>query len=262
MPFGLYRYLGWRGCAEEVGRVIGTSALRAVFGDWAARRASLVVALNGDVARRFNKIAESIVIESNIALDVAELGMEASVQTRARIGHERTAVFAGRLIPWKGLRLAIDCLRYAPGWRLVVFGDGPEKERIAGLAQRLGVAGRVELRGNVPRDEVLDGLKAADAFLFPSFHDAASTAVAEASAIGCPVVCLDLGGPALQAGDNAHVVAVEPVESLAPRLAGVLMGLESRGVPDRHLAAERLGGLVRRWYLGEGVGVHIAASGK
>jgi glycosyltransferase involved in cell wall biosynthesis len=35
----------------------------------------------------------------------------------------------------------------------------------------------------------------ADVLLFPSFHDSGGWVVAEALRVGCPVLCLDLGGP-------------------------------------------------------------------
>ena len=35
----------------------------------------------------------------------------------------RVALFVGRLIPWKGLLLAVESLKYAPDWKLVVLGE-------------------------------------------------------------------------------------------------------------------------------------------
>lgn len=62
-----------------------------------------------------------------------------------------------------------------------------------------------------------------DTFLFPSLHDEAGWAVAEAIASGLPVVCLDHGGPRVVAGVAALAAAVagnrQAVEaSLARRL--------------------------------------------
>ena len=55
----------------------------------------------------------------------------------------------------------------------------------------------------------------ADAFLFPSLHDSASFAVAEAVSLGVPVVCLDRGGPPEVARVPIAGVAV-PADRHAP----------------------------------------------
>jgi len=72
--------------------------------------------------------------------------------------------------------------------------------------------------------------------------------VGEASALGCPVVCLDVGGPALMAGTNGHVIAVGDGASLPERLGRCLEGLGPRGAPDLRWAASRLPALLAAWY--------------
>ena len=93
------------------------------------------------------------------------------------------------------------------------------------------------------------------AFSLPSFHDSAPWAVGEATAQGCPVICLDVGGPWLQAGRNAHVVPMVPHGSLPRRMGETLQNLAADGVPDDHLLADRLPALLQSWYSG-----NIAAS--
>ena len=60
-------------------------------------------------------------------------------------------IFAARLLPWKGGRLAVRALRYVhhPDAVLRIFGDGPERRRIARAARRWGVADRVRFEGRV-----------------------------------------------------------------------------------------------------------------
>jgi glycosyltransferase involved in cell wall biosynthesis len=158
-------------------------------------------------------------------------------------------LFVGRLIPWKGLLLAVDSLEFAPDWRLVVLGDGPDRALAEARAARLGVGDRLEFRGLVSRDEVLRSYRRADALLFPSFHDSAPWAVGEATSLGCPVVCLDVGGPALQAGRNAHIVKIEPAGTLPQRIGARLQELPVARYPDDHLLRDRLPVILRSWYL-------------
>jgi glycosyltransferase involved in cell wall biosynthesis len=251
-PRGLYRYLTPAGKAGEVVRDVMNGALRLTTGRWMARRATLVVALNDDVVRYWSRLSTPVTVESNTVLRPEELEPSNPSATGsplpAQSDGSRVAVFVARLIPWKGLLLAVESLSHAPGWRLVVLGDGPDRDRALALARRLGVADRLEFRGNVPRQDVFAAFRAADALLFPSFHDSAPWSVGEAASLGCPVICLDAGGPSRQAGRNAHVVPMRPEESLAERIGEALNSLPGRGIADDHLLAERLPGLLKAWY--------------
>ena len=207
---GLYRYLTPRGILSEILRGGAQKILHATSGRSVARHATLIAALNNDVRDYWRRVPTPVVVQSNTALDHAEIGEARVTGGSGDTPSQRTALFVGRLIPWKGLRLAIESLRYAPDWRLVILGEGPDKKPATQLAAKLGVASRIEFRGQVPRSEVLKAMQTADCLLFPSFHDSAPWAVGEATAQGCPVICLDVGGPSLQAGSNAHVVPMAP----------------------------------------------------
>jgi glycosyltransferase involved in cell wall biosynthesis len=238
----LRRWLGRRGLAVEVLRSAATEAVRRVSADPVARRASLVVAQNDEVARRFD-FARSVVVEPNAALDPAP------VSSGTHTSETKSALFVGRLIHWKGVRLAVEVVAHplARDWHLTFVGDGPERAAIERLARELGVADRVELTGHRPRDEVMARYSTADALLFPSFRDAAGWVVAEASAAGCPVVCLPLGGPPTLAHVNAFVASLDG--DIVANLAGELVRAgAARGTPHDRWARDRLAGLVDGWY--------------
>jgi glycosyltransferase involved in cell wall biosynthesis len=227
---------------------MGTGILRRTTGKLVARHATLVLAVNDEVRERLERTTSSVQVCSSIAVNptlMPQIDNDGHTTDRSLV---RTALFAGRLLEWKGLLLAIDTMRLAPGWRLLVAGDGPNRMAAARRAERCGVAERVRFLGKVDRGELFGLYAEVDALLFPSFHDAEGWVAAEASAFGCPVVCLDVGGPKLWAGKNAHVVQVKPTATLPSRLAARLEGLDARGVPETGLYASRLPPLVRRWY--------------
>ena len=251
-PVGGYARPAWKlwwqmgavNAAKEVARLLITGAGRKVFGDRTAARADLLVAQNPDVARRFRK-AGRVIVEPNVALDYAQLpSREAPSESTAR-----TAVFAGRLLPWKGSWLAIEAIARpaAEGWRLEIFGDGPERTALAQRARRLGVADRVTFMGERPRDELLNRLAQADAMLFPSLHDGAGWAVAEAVAIGCPVVCLDAAGPGHLVGPGEGI-RVPTTGDVPGALAEALAKTDRPVVAADRFAADRLPGLLDGWY--------------
>ena len=141
----------------------------------------------------------------------------AARQPRPSDGAPPVAMFAGRLIPWKGVALAVRAVAALPGWGLIVAGSGSQEGALRELAGRLGIADRVEFRGWVPRQAVLDAMRdEADVLLFPSLHEEGGWAVGEALAMGLPVVCLDRGGPPLVGG---RPVATGPQGATVDRLA-------------------------------------------
>ncbi len=180
-----YEFL--RGLARRAGRYLYPLARIA------GRRASLILVQNPEtrdwLPRRHS--AKTVVFPNAITLHLDGIAPREPRDPSGTL----VALFAGRLLPWKGLALALRALRLLPDWRLVVLGSGPDLPRLQRLARRYGVEDREEFRGWQPREEVLHALREeADVFLFPSLHDESPLAVAEALAIGLPVVFLDHGG--------------------------------------------------------------------
>lgn len=245
----LHRHLGVRGTATEVIRTVLTAIPRRIWGDRIARRAALVVAQNPDVADRFSS-SGPVEVEPNAALDpIVPRSVESGDRPDRRDDAHREAVFVGRLLAWKGARLAITALARpaAADWHLRIFGDGYERAALERLSTRLGVDDRVTFVGHRPREEVLAAFEQADAMLFPSMHDQAGWVAAEASSLGCPVVCLPLGGPPTLAERNAFVASLDG--DVATNLAEQLAEAGARG-GTRHnrWSRERLPALVDRWY--------------
>jgi glycosyltransferase involved in cell wall biosynthesis len=109
-------------------------------------------------------------------------------------------LYAGRLLPWKGLHLAVQAMAKvasAGAFRLTIVGKGEEERRLKEDVRRMGLQDCVEFIPWVPRSEVLALYAVHDAFLFPSLHDSGGTVVLEAISRGKPVICFDLGGPPL-----------------------------------------------------------------
>lgn len=241
IPRAMLPWVGRRGIVSELGRTALTGVARGVWGDRTARRADVIVGLNHDVAQRFSKVGP-VIVEPNSAITIG------AGQAPARTGDGRQAVFVGRLMGWKGCRLAVSALSRPEclGWSLDVFGEGPDEGELRRLVARLGLEQRVHFRGQRPREEILDAFRTADAMLFPSMHDSAPWAVAEAVSLGCPVVCLDVGGPPILM--DGHGTAVTPDRKVVDRLASALASVQGRFPPSQRWSPERLPALVDTWY--------------
>ena len=142
---------------------------------------------------------------------------------RPRGERPRTALFAGRLLGWKGVALAVGAMALLPDWRLVICGAGPDTARIFRLAAELGVTDRTIFTGWLPRQDLLQLMREAGVFVFPSLHDDAGWVVVEALAADLPVVCLDRGGPPILADRNGIGVPVSGARrTVISRLAAEL----------------------------------------
>jgi glycosyltransferase involved in cell wall biosynthesis len=139
-------------------------------------------------------------------------------------------LYTGRLVAWKGLHLALQAIAALgedkSSVRFTIVGMGYEEKRLQRLASSLKLDDCVEWISWMPRKELLRRYFEFDLFLFPSLHDSGGMAVLEALTVGLPVICLDLGGPAMlvdhtcgnvvptSGRDASHVVALM-AESLA-----------------------------------------------
>jgi glycosyltransferase involved in cell wall biosynthesis len=107
-------------------------------------------------------------------------------------------IFVGGLIPCKAcdlaLRGAAPLLRDGLA-RLVILGDGPERNRLQQLAKSLGIENAVCFHGWVSHAEVFKRLRSSDVLLFPSVRDFGAGVVFEALATGVVPVVADFGGP-------------------------------------------------------------------
>lgn len=118
-----------------------------------------------------------------------------------------TAILAiGRLVPYKGFDLLLQALAQVPGATLDLVGDGPLRAQLVGLADSLGVAGRVRFHGAVEESLKRELLAGCDLFVLPSRSNAEcyGVVIAEAFSHGCPVVATGLQtGVAFLARDGA-----------------------------------------------------------
>lgn len=94
---------------------------------------------------------------------------------------------ASRLVSYKRLDVAIRAFA-RNGRRLIVVGDGPDRERLQSMA-----APNIQFTGWLPRSEVVAYMQACYALVFPGYEDFGITPV-EAQACGRPVLAYGNGG--------------------------------------------------------------------
>lgn len=106
----------------------------------------------------------------------------------------------GRMIPEKGFDLiirALASLAHKENYRLILSGGGPDKERLEGLALKLGLGKLVEFPGWVPRTRLYEFLTRVHVFIFPKWWiEYGSALLTEVMAFGLPSIIP--GGGALE----------------------------------------------------------------
>jgi glycosyltransferase involved in cell wall biosynthesis len=95
------------------------------------------------------------------------------------------------------VRAFADAVRFVgdtPPMRLAIAGDGPDRDAIRRLTAELGVEDRVELPGQLSRDELRALYGRAHAFVLPSERESFGIAALEARAAGLPVIAMLASG--------------------------------------------------------------------
>lgn len=108
-------------------------------------------------------------------------------------GQVDSLVTATRLIPRKNLATVIDALRKLPELEFTIVGEGPARDELETRVEQRGVEERVTFAGYVQdRQDVYRILSRADGFVLPSWSEGFCVAVAEAMALGLPVIVSDI----------------------------------------------------------------------
>lgn len=122
--------------------------------------------------------------------------------SREKIGvhctnNELLFLTVSRLALWKHVDRAIrafaDYIHRGKQGRLIIVGDGEEREKLKDLARSLNAADKITFVGAVKHERVYDYMMAADIFL--SFYDLSNVGnpLLEAMTLGLCVVTLDVG---------------------------------------------------------------------
>jgi glycosyltransferase involved in cell wall biosynthesis len=166
---------------------------------------------------------------------VVHLGAELPLGPRERRLQARpgagtpTLVTVGHLVARKRhadvmRALAVLAPRH-PTLRYAIIGDGPERVALEGLAERIGVADRVDFHGQLEPAAALERVRRCTMFVMPSTEEAFGVAYIEAMAAGLPAIgCRGEPGPEeiAAAGDGFVLVPPGDIERLSQRIDELL----------------------------------------
>ncbi|MEQ8693248.1 MAG: glycosyltransferase family 4 protein [Pseudomonadales bacterium] len=112
---------------------------------------------------------------------------------------ERIILAAGRLVRQKGFDLLLRSFAKSEarskGWRLVILGEGPERDSLQLLADELNLNQSLEMQGI--SSEPWTWMRRAEIFTLPSRYEGFPNVLLEAMAMGCACIATDCpSGPA------------------------------------------------------------------
>jgi glycosyltransferase involved in cell wall biosynthesis len=136
--------------------------------------------------------------------------------------HAPLLLAMGRLHENKAHDVALRALAEVPEAYLWIAGVGPLEAKLKGLAEALGVAGRVRFLGW--RTDAAALYRTADVCVFPSRFEPLGNVVIQAWANGLPVVAAASQGPGalIRDGDDGLLVPVDDPDGLAAAVKRLL----------------------------------------
>lgn len=195
--------------------------------------------------KEMHQIPMSVGTDANPPADLVS-----EIRGRFRRGDGPLLVFAGRMVPEKGVEDLIRAVALmvprTPDVSVVLLGEGQYRSRMMSLATDLGFVDRIHFLGWVPPENVAAHLAAADVFVAPSrrapdgWMEAQGLSLVEAMSVAVPVIATETGGvgDAVKEGETGLLV---PERSPLPIAAAV-----ERLHRNRELA-ERLGRGGQAW---------------
>lgn len=195
-------------------------------------RADAIIAVSASVARDLAEVT-GLPLDRITTIHNPVAAADIERQAQAELDHPWLVAGAppvvlgvGKLKPQKDFATLVQAFARARATRparLMILGEGEERERLLRLAQRLGVADSVALPGFVSNP--FPYMARAAVFVLSSAWEGFSNVLTEALACGCPVVSTNCpGGSAEILDDGAYgpLVPVGDVDALARAVLDVL----------------------------------------
>jgi len=203
---------------------------------------SIAIVANSDGLRKMAESADPFPVQ------VIPNGVDTRFFTPAQskpLRNESTLriLFVGRFRQQKNLPFLFRQVAHLPPatFELHLVGDGPEKQRLEGLARKLGIASAVIWHGWISPGALPQIYQSADCLVIPSLYEGMSNVVLEAMACGVPVIASRVPGndELVLDGDTGFLFDLREPAALVSALAQLRdAGLRRRmGTSARNRAA-------------------------
>lgn len=145
---------------------------------------------------------------------------------------EKIIVFVGRLImETKGLDYLIKIAqKLEDGWKIVVAGDGPDKEKFSKMIKNNNLEDKIILKGKLENEQLTKLYLSGSIFISTSRWEGFGLVITEAMNFGLPVVSFDNTGPReiLKNGEFGILVEKNNIEQFINNLLILTSNIEKR----------------------------------
>jgi len=190
------------------------------------RQSAVIVSKTPETAAWMAKLG----LKSLVSLEIGIAPERISNHSLAPIKGKVRCLYAGRMIGWKGLHLALIAVVQARqkgvDATFTIVGNGSLLEHFKAQASALGLADKVIFTGQLNQADLFAKYREHDVLLFPSLHDSSGNVMLESFAQSLPVLCLDLGGPSVMVDDTCgRVIEARDAaqQTIITRLADALV---------------------------------------
>lgn len=199
-----------------------------------------------DVARDAGKIIskreDMQILPDGIDTRIFNLNVdEEKIKNKYSLNRNYLIFSSGRMVERKGFKYLIEAflrvLQKFSNTKLIIGGDGPERDNLEYLAKKLGIKEKIVFSGFIGDNDFPKYMKACDIFVLPSIVDSAgdtegsATILLEAMACGTPVVGTKVGGIpyAIKDGIGGFLVEQKNPKRLADKIITLLRDEKLRG---------------------------------
>ncbi|HEY4499594.1 MAG TPA: glycosyltransferase family 4 protein [Candidatus Paceibacterota bacterium] len=156
------------------------------------------------------------------------------LKQRLGITDEYVILTTSRLVHKNGTDILIRAMqllrRNLPNVKCVIVGDGPERNQLSDLTQKLKLESNIQFVGQVPQKEIPYYFQITDVFIRPSRSEGLGSSFLEAMAAGIPIVATPVGGIVdfLKDGETGFVTKVDDPSDCAIQLQRALTNVDQR----------------------------------
>jgi glycosyltransferase involved in cell wall biosynthesis len=196
------------------------------------KNANAIIALTDHMRKKLNSIhsRDIYIVPNGISLEqFKEISPDLTNEARTK-----KILFVGRFHPVKGVKYLIMAMEKVheeiPDARLILVGDGKERDMLEKLAENHGIRESIDFIGEVPHKKIAGFMNNADVFVLPSISESFGMVNLEAMACGLPIVASRVGGIPNVIKDEVHgyLVEAKKPDEIAEKLLLLLQNTQLR----------------------------------
>ena len=165
---------------------------------WASSRAVASIGVSGALTQAMRQIGMPVArlhtMPNGVDLDLFRIQPQTSARVELGWPEMPTLLSVGNLVENKGHDIAIKALAQLPEFRLVIAGEGPERQSLEALSKQINVASRLKFLGRLEQNQLVRCYNAADILLLISSREGWPNVLLESMACGTPVIATHVGG--------------------------------------------------------------------